>query len=565
MALLVALAFAGLTLMIHAQWIAQDYGIPLGDEAGHLQNILRHRRWLMGGLPPGEAHPPALYVASALAGLWMEGDRYQVLHFGPAFYGSLLVGGMSWLGARSYGILGALYMGCLALSAPQLLGYSRMFLLDLPMTAMVVLIWVAVIESEHFTRPIPTLLVGLFLAGGLLAKYTIALWLLPLLLWAGFGMVLRSPSALLPLLIPVIPLYHVGERLYFLGRTMRPSGPLAVATEQLFTELGVAALLLLGVAAWAAYKGGIGLQRGTVLGLSMLLCVALVLPWALWSSAAVYEKVLREAVQEVRTSAPITVRTQTWLFLRSSWPSTWNLLWLGGIIEGLGLLFLIASRRWSWLRSQVEGSSLSLPLWGLVLGWVGYTLSFRSLPFDTRYVIPLVPCCIFVLSGVLRLRWPRRVVAPLICGACGLQVVAGLGWLGEEWVVRQRPFAEVVPNKVGSTTLVGPPAPSTDPRFAAIHQMMSDLAPLVRPLNPPYGCQTLGLQTFGLEEGRLRRIEDQGIEFLLLLQGLDECVWVSPGGRPKLLVVVDKKAGSGEVVKEERVNDLFLGIYRQAP
>ena len=33
--LLLALAFAGLTLAIHTYWIRQDYGIPLGDDVGY--------------------------------------------------------------------------------------------------------------------------------------------------------------------------------------------------------------------------------------------------------------------------------------------------------------------------------------------------------------------------------------------------------------------------------------------------------------------------------------------------------------------------------------------------
>ncbi|HNH47961.1 MAG TPA: hypothetical protein PKY30_13030, partial [Myxococcota bacterium] len=325
------------------------------------------------------------------------------------------------------------------------------------------------------------------------------------------------------------------------------------------------ALLLLGVAAVGAYKGWVGLQRGAVLGLAMLLCVALVLPWGLLSANAVYAKLLREAVNEVRTSAAVTVQTQTWLFLRSSWPSTWYMLWLGLIAEGLGLLVWLAGWKWASLRDQTERSWPSLPMWGVVLGWVGYRLTFRTLPFDTRYVIPLVPCAILVMSGVLRLRWTRRVVAPVIVGICALQVVAGLGWLGEDLVVRQRPFAEVIPEKVGPTTLVGPPAPYAESPFPEIHGLIKTLAPLVPPLNPPQGCQSIALQSLGVEEGRTRSIDGQGVEFLLSLEGLDECVWQTPVVNPKLVVVVDKSKGPGEVVVEEKVRGLILGIYRQAP
>lgn len=563
--LLIALVFAALTLLIHAHWIRQDYGIPLGDEPGHLTNVIRYRQWFMGMLAPAEPHPPAMYVASALSSLWLEGDRLQVLRFGPAFYGALLVGGMSWLGARSFGLGGAFYMGCLALAAPQLLSFSRMFLLDLPMTALVVLIWIAVLESRHLSRTLPTLLLGAFLAWGMLAKYTIVLWLLPLLLWAGVAMVLRYPIALLPLLIPVLPLYHVAEVVVRRADVAGIPGPVRPAAEPLLWELGAAALLLGGIAVAAAIKRRSGLKQGAVLGLAMLLCVALVLPWALLSANAVYAKVLREAIDEVRTSAPVTVQTQTWLFLRSSWPSTWYLLWLGLIVEVVGGLLWLAGRKWAWLRDQVEGSWPSLPIWGLVLGWTGYTLTFRSLPFDTRYVIPLVPCAIFALSGVLRLRWTRRVVAPVICLICVLQVVAGLGWLGEDMVVRQRPFAEVGPGKVGPATLVAPPAPHSASPFPEIHTLFRTLAPMVPPLNPPDGCQTVALQTLDVEEGRSRAIDGQGIMFLLMLEGLDECVWQRPAVNPKLVVVVDKDAGSGEVVVEEKVKGLILGIYRQAP
>jgi hypothetical protein len=153
----------------------------------------------------------------------------------------------------------------------------------------------------------------------------------------------------------------------------------------------------------------------------------------------------------------------------------------------------------------------------------------------------------------------------VIVAICGLQVVAGLGWFGEDVVVRLSPFAEVEPKKVGPTTLVAPPAPHGGPAFQTIHRLAETAAPLVPPLNPPYGCQTLALQTFGVEDGRALAMDGQGIQALFLLQGLTECVWQTPVVDPKLVVVVDKKAGPGEVVVEEKVGGLILGIYRKAP
>lgn len=181
-----AVLVAALALLAasHFAWAAADGRPPPWDHAVHLEAALRCARMLREGewlrmLSVSAFYPPLGHCAAGL------------LHrvFGPTPFAALAVTqtalAVAVLATYAIGVrLGSAAAGLVA--AGLLAGYSevvlesRMFMLDLPLTAVVASTALALLRTEGFTRPAWCAVAGLLGGLGLLTKWTYPVYVVPL-------------------------------------------------------------------------------------------------------------------------------------------------------------------------------------------------------------------------------------------------------------------------------------------------------------------------------------------------------------------------------------------------
>lgn len=166
-------------------------GAPLHwDSAIHLSESLNANRVGEAGNPSlikellniSWYYPPFVsYVSAPLYMLFGESE-FVALQVMSAFL-VLLVASTYGLGrrllSREAGLLSALLVSCL----PIVVQYSRMFMLDLPLAALVTFSMYLLVRTSSFERTIPAVLLGLGMGFGLLTK-----WIFPLFIAAPFVM-----------------------------------------------------------------------------------------------------------------------------------------------------------------------------------------------------------------------------------------------------------------------------------------------------------------------------------------------------------------------------------------
>jgi hypothetical protein len=127
--------------------------------------------------------------------------------------------------------------------------------------------------------------------------------------------------------------------------------------------------------------------------------------------------------------------------------------------------------------------------------------------------------------------------------------------------VRLTSLGLVSQKQITHTSLIAPVAPIKKPLFTELQTMLRQtLPPLIK------GCPALELKTLSLNEARPLGLEDRGIQVLVLLEGFKECIWVKPGQEAPLVVSVGGMPVEGaEVITEQTIDGLRLGIYRRSP
>jgi hypothetical protein len=186
---LLSLAFIAISLI----WLSVDQQMPDGDAGRHLllvfnfkENILDNGHllhWFRYEPSAGAVYPPLVFLVGA-AGLVLGGGSADApivalnLVFVP-----LLVGGCYGIGRIAFndaraGILAAVF----ALATPVVIGQFHIFLLDLPLTAMVAATGWAILASDRFDDRRLSLLVGVLAGLGLLTKQSFVLFIAPLAL-----------------------------------------------------------------------------------------------------------------------------------------------------------------------------------------------------------------------------------------------------------------------------------------------------------------------------------------------------------------------------------------------
>ncbi|MDP2317398.1 MAG: hypothetical protein Q8P41_31225 [Pseudomonadota bacterium] len=543
MDLLLPVGAAVVTTGWHVRWLGRDDALPVGDAAGHLINVMRHVAWLDGERLPTEAFPPGVYVVGA-ALVRLFGRDLDVATASVALFAGLLAAALAFIGQRASGRLAGALLPMLALTSPILATYGRVLLLDLPMTALVVWIWALTWASRGFRVPAPTVLVGVALGVGALVKYTLFPWVLPALLFAGIAMVLRSPASLLPLAVAAAPIYAVGVTLW-----ERADGTRATASGVglLLGNLGGAAAILAGTLALEALRGPrarprhrAGLVDGAWLGLAMLAAVAIVTPWFLQAMPLVAEKVLREAVTEVRTSPVRDAVKFAVALVVVSWPKAWWAFQVAFVVEAVALGMALGAWR---ARAAVPpatppagasaqpGFRLGPSPLVMVCCLFGAWVTVRTLPVDARYQLPLVAGAAIVLGlAACRFHHTRLVLAPLVALTVCAQLLAAEGHLpARTLVVDLERFDVRAALSPAPWRWHVPPPPHADPLAAAL----DGLAAVTATIETPLGREHVLIATPAFGVARSIGLEARGLGATAMLHGLPECHLVYwEGGAP---------------------------------
>ncbi len=421
-----------LTLWAHLLYQWQHQLLPEGDAPGHIIIMDRYREMLFSGGPfARDPFPPGLYLVSAVL-LRLLGPSLDAVLLGVALFAALLAAGLARLGMRLQGLAACTLLPLLALAAPTITNYSRLYLLDLPATSLLPWVLLLAISCDGFRRPVRSLALGVTLAALALVKYQYLSWVVPLPLIPLGILIFRSRAALLVAAGALPPLAYVAWRLA--QRLQSPQTPQGFdPTEGLWHLEGVLALSALLLAALWFWRrrvtaGNSPLLPGLHLALAALLGAAVFLPWANAAAPSVSDY-LDMVVSHNKSIGRELNLVAAWRDLRHAWPQTELLLWLGGALAALELaLCLPPLRRQPWLRwlagprSPWQPAVLALAA-AAAAALAGAWLTAGLLPPNTRYYIPLYVYATFCIGlPICRLRPTRLLLAPLLGAVCLLQV-----------------------------------------------------------------------------------------------------------------------------------------------
>lgn len=191
-----AWAVLGLGLFLYglsALWLGIDARPPVWDQANHLVKALHCRQqwltpgWDLWGRVSGVSgsYPPLVHCVTGLFWLVAPANKFTaqlVIHLflALALCSTYALGRFLW--GSEVGLFAALLLGI----APQLLVESKVFMLDLPLTALVALSLLASIRCEGFSNRRWSAALGLAAGAGLLTKWSWPFYVFPALAAALF-------------------------------------------------------------------------------------------------------------------------------------------------------------------------------------------------------------------------------------------------------------------------------------------------------------------------------------------------------------------------------------------
>ncbi len=502
----------------HAAWLAADGGLPSGDAPGHLLNVTRHHAWLYEGQgTPMQPFLPGVYLPAA-ALMHLLGPTLDATRLAVAGFAALGVAGLSSLGLFLQGRSAAVLLPLLWLAAPSATNYSRLLLMDVPATALLPWILLALWGSHGFRRLLPTLAFGLFLGWAVLNKLTIVLFLLVPLGVAGLGLALRAPLGLLPLVLAVVPLGRCLQAAWArkdLAAAMY-TGPDEAGVRTTLLWLGGA--LLLTLVLWGLARRREALRRGLALAGAALVSGLVVVPWLHAMAPSVYEKLYREGVAEVLVTDPERVLAWNLEQLLVVVPHTW---WWGQAVFWLLVLVPLALR--SGVLERLLGDvvpGVGWRLWELTASAaLGTWLISRTLPINARYVLPASLLLVVVWGvAVTRVRPTRWTLGPLL----GVLALAQLfhARLPPSWSLE---LQEPVDQKVRAGAVRGHRLlVAGSPREGLEQALESAITALVDLPGLGQRCRQVG---FSLGPGL--KMEPRTVVAMGTLLPLKECAWVS--------------------------------------
>lgn len=420
-----ALLLMGAALWLHLSWGALDHTPPHDDDASlYMMSLCVDELLESPSLPhpetirrclPTAPYPPLIPLVAALHYRWFDDRSIQTAVASlwiwlPLAMGALYVGVF-----RVAGVFAGLAAMCLGPVLMYTLGLRQAFYTEPAVAALAAASVVCLSLSQGFTRLWPSLLLGLFLGLGLLAKWS-------------FGFFLGPPMVLAVLLC----LYHLGTK-PGVGLAAAGVGLLAVVLQLLDAAgklqggglagilvgtVGVMGLTLVGLVRPGWLKEGLPGLGG--LGLTVLITVLLAGPWYLFTL---------KKMQIFLSSNTSFAYAGDPMGLRESWPFypavVVELLWTPVLIlVGLGIIRALLPGR----PPLLGWSLLSFGAGLLVLA----CLPYRNARYLMAGVTLLVPVVLLALTSPPLLQ--RGVSACLLL----LATFAHVGWVrlaagGQPW------------------------------------------------------------------------------------------------------------------------------------
>jgi hypothetical protein len=174
-------------LLLAEVWLLIDEGVVDTESGRHLQ-----RAWdayvAMGHGTPlalfenGTEYPPLMYLTGALGALVGGLDVESFIGAQDLFFVPALAIGCYGAGSIAYGRTAGVLAALFALGAPIVLSVFHMYLIDTAETAMVALsIW-AILATDRFSRTGASVLAGVAVGFGMLAKQNFPLFVIGLIL-----------------------------------------------------------------------------------------------------------------------------------------------------------------------------------------------------------------------------------------------------------------------------------------------------------------------------------------------------------------------------------------------
>jgi 4-amino-4-deoxy-L-arabinose transferase-like glycosyltransferase len=182
-ALIVLIAICSLQ---HIYVTQRDTVPPAADGSGYYRSCLEWRdqartgRWraLWRSMVRSDRRPPLVQVWTTALFLAVDEPSIQLARMGQLPFLWLLLIGTFAIGARLKDRETALLAASLVAGYPQVIGFSRLYWMDVPLAAMVVLsLWV-LLATDRFERRGPSILFGLLMALGVLTKYSYPIFII---------------------------------------------------------------------------------------------------------------------------------------------------------------------------------------------------------------------------------------------------------------------------------------------------------------------------------------------------------------------------------------------------
>lgn len=443
-AALLALA-VGAAVLLAVRWVGLDERPPEGDLPGRIHNAvkfwlqLREGNWSQAADP----YPPLAYLPG-LAVFQARGPSVDAALLSQLAFMPVLLASLWWAGRKVSGPLGGAAVLLAAAGCPWIAIFGRTYDQAMATATMVALTLALLLASDRFTRPWPTVGLGVALALGMLAKWSYLFFVLgPLAVealgvrrgWIPAGVALAALAGTAAVL---------GERLLALRHVPLP-GP---SQEHLLLPLMGLWAAVLAVALRSPRSEGRGLALALALG--HLGC----LWWYVAQLPLMAHKVAFESRGDIEFAHNLLLNA--WTLARSQWALA---LWVqAGLVAGMAVPAL---RRPTLLAAA-----------GLATSLVVVSATSASTP---RYLFPAVPCALLLgfawVGAVPRLGLP----AALVLAALLPLQVSGLEGLPV------RPLhSESQPRQANRTSLlewtppaVSPPDPTPYPMEESLRRLAS--------------------------------------------------------------------------------------------
>lgn len=443
--------FISLFLVQNHFFIRQDNYPPFSDAPGHLLKA----SWTFSNFKLGldrvmwpDSYPPLTYwntcIYYALMGLSVEASQYSMFVFIIIFLLSLYGIGYEYGGHFS----GAAVMA-LGASSPQIINYSRLYLLDFPQAAMTSLTFYILLKTKGYGSRFFSILLGLIFCLGFFTKWSIAFFMILPLLWFVLPHVIRSMNAfLLAVSFALLVFIYFFMLKYYihLSNIYHYLDALKIFLIIFFIP---GSIYLFAVTWWRRLYEKEWDQKiiesvNGVLNAIHAGLIALIVPtlWLIWSSKIILEKIQMDKQIFGFPAARFLEYLKVILISCNYFP----LLFLLGIV----LIFVLRNRE--NFKPNLSGcfNRLILPV-NLIFTYI--LMSYMG-PFDVRYILSF-----FIFTAAIGgwwAGWIGKARLPATVTLVTLSLLSFTGWLfipessGLLQVIRPVPFRDGIQNPLFS-------------------------------------------------------------------------------------------------------------------